>query len=235
VSSRGILAVIALAGCDRVFGLHRDVDAGPPGEPGPDSSIVVPACTSGEKLAMPLLADTYLDGVAPRGRQSILRVSAVPSILLTFATGDNAFVHVDLRLQPRALARACGGPLSQTCVQCPRGPGDLRVYWVRTDWHEDVANRMFRDTAAPWETPGAMGATDRSAVVGSPTYVGGTLTASIDFASNELQASWPTGQLGVMIAADGLSAPDLAFASRETASDDCETSPAVPELVVTCQ
>lgn len=225
--------LLAAAGCDHVFGLadRLPIDAalidGPP----------VASCASpGQRIELPLLADTYLDLTAKHGTDPVLKVSSSPqTVLLRLGLGDLAptisTVQVDLAFVQ--IAGACG-PGGGTCMSCVSAPGMITVYWMQPDWDEGVVDRQLRKAGVPWEAQGATGSTDRSDPIAVFTQATFDLTASLPFDAGSLRSGWSSDLLGIqLVGAPGPSAGT--YASKEGAENACDPSRPAPRVTVTCK
>jgi len=225
--------LLAAAGCDHVFGLadRSPIDAAPI-----DGPPVASCASSGQRIELPLLADTYVDVTAKHGTDPVLKVSSSPqTVLLRLGLGDLAptisTVQVDLAFVQTA--GACG-PGGGTCMTCVSAPGMFTVYWMQPDWDEGVVDRQLRKAGVPWEAQGAMGPTDRSDPIAVSTQSSLDLTASVPFDAGSLRAEWPSDQLGIqLVGAPGPSAGT--YASKESAENACDPSRPPPRVTVTCK
>jgi hypothetical protein len=89
------------------------------------------------------------------------------------------------------------------------------VYGVSRSWNEAQTTWVNAASSSPWATPGAMGATDRGAVVGTVTG-SGTRTVTLNAAGIALVQSWVNGgtNAGVIVAHTSNS-NGIDFASNE--------------------
>ena len=93
------------------------------------------------------------------------------------------------------------------------------VYELRRAWNESQVTWQNAATGTPWATAGAMGATDRGAVVGTVTGAVGTTTINLNSAGIALVQSWVNGgtNAGVVIA-HATNTNGIDFASSEDAT-----------------
>ena len=230
----GVFAMLLVtAGCDQVFGLadRQPIDAAPI-----DGPPVASCEASGQRIELPLLADTYLDVTARHGTDPVLELSSSPqTVLLRLGFGDLApmISTVQIDLSSVQAAGACG-PTGGTCTSCVSAPGMITVYWMRPDWDEGVVDRQLRKAGVPWETSGATGGTDRSDPIAA--FFQGTLdlTTSLPFDAGSLRAGWPEDELGIQLV--GEPGPFAGtYASKESADNACDPSRPSPRVTVTCR
>jgi len=222
--------LLVTAGCDQVFGLAER-------QPTPIDGPPVASCgVAGERIELPLLADTYLDLTARHGTDPVLELSNSPqTILLLLAFGDLApmISTVQVDLTSIQAAGACG-PGGGTCFSCVSAPGMISVYWMQPDWDEGVVDQQLRKAGVRWETAGATGSTDRSEPIAVVTQATTDLTASLPFDAGSLRAEWPHDVLGIqLVGAPGPSAGT--YASKESADNTCDPSRPSPRVTVTCK
>lgn len=214
----GALAVVALAGCDAVFGLAEPGDAGASAvdggvSGGPDAPLP-PAgrCTQpGQEILLPVVADTYLraDYVA-HGGEPVAYVAGGTAMLVRFDPGNDVFDQITLALDQADQSTACG--VGGGCGPCPVPVrGQLNLYYVRPDWDEATATSAQRGAGLPWAAPGA-GGTDRSMQVATVLFSGGTV--SVPVSPTSTPDGWPAG-LSLLVESDATTA--ATFATREAA------------------
>ena len=220
----GLIALLGCLGCDRVFGLDR-----------PDVPPLVldaaPCRGPGEKIVLPLVADTYLDpgDNAPHGDSSIVRVGDGRTALLRFAAGGNALQELALKLTNATSAVECGS--GNACASCSAGTaGELAVHLMRPDWDEATATQVQRTETEPWTTPGAAGTESSAALCSVKTFDGFDLSCKFMFAATDLAAEW-TGDLSVQIRA--VATASGVFGSRD-GLDLCDQTP-VARAIATCR
>jgi hypothetical protein len=95
------------------------------------------------------------------------------------------------------------------------------LYAVSREWTEAQASWQNARTSSPWATAGALGATDRGAVVGTITGGTGSRTATLNAAGIALVQSWLDGgtNAGIIIAsASNTDGFDVASSERSTTS-----------------
>src|SRR5687768_8190394 len=107
-----LLALFGCVGCDQVLGLRERSPEQPPPVPLPSAP---PCLGPGERLVLPLVADTFLDPAdeTPRGDSTVVRVGEGRVALLRFATGANALQEISVSLWHADTAPACGA--EDTC------------------------------------------------------------------------------------------------------------------------
>ena len=93
------------------------------------------------------------------------------------------------------------------------------VHEVRRAWNESQVTWQNAATGAPWATAGALGATDRGAIVGTATGPVGTTTINLNAAGVALVQQWVNGgaNAGVVIA-HATNTNGIDFASSEDAT-----------------
>ncbi len=220
---RGALfALLGCLGCDRVLGLDDRV---PPPRPVPSAP---PCLGPGEKLVLPLVADTYLDPAdeTPRGDSSVVHVGDGRTALFRFAVGANALQELSVTLLHADAALACGS--GDVCTSCTPGiEGELVMHLMRPDWDEATATYVQRTQSEPWTTPGAAGV-DRSAALCTTTSFDG-IDASCKLTFAPTDVAWP-GDISVQIRAQATATG--VFGSREGVAR-CETP--VARAIATCR
>lgn len=231
----GVLAVVALAGCDVVFGLAEPgTDTAPDGRiDGPDGADA-PApglCTeTGAIVELPLIADTYLrQGLTdPRGGEPVAYVAPGAVTLVRFELGDGVFDELTVTLDQADLSIACtpGGG----CGPCPvGGAGQIAVSFVRPDWDEATATHGLRAAGQPWAVAGA-GGPDRSAPVAVTSFSGSELMLNLPLGAASA-SDWPPG-LSLLFSVEGNLTTTGMFHTRE-APPSCG-APMRPRALARC-
>jgi len=185
-----LVAVMALGGCDGVFGLTR--------EPLP------PNCRVTDRL--PPSADTYLVDETPHGSDDILVADPDhPALLKFYLTGANlmptdtitaAVIHATIATR----GDACGG----TCGLCPVNEATrYQLYWMTSSWYQANATMRYAENGVPmppdpglaeWSAPGASGGADRSSLVADkPVTADVTRPGEIEFEISEDATDPATG------------------------------------------
>ena len=236
MSRRAVLTcLVLLAGCDRIFGLERPpadaADAAIDGPPDAPYDTLPANC----RVTFPLTtsADTYLDATDKvRGADDVLESTPGHPILLKFALDgvlgptENvaaAVVHLDVVDRGLACGAGCGLCAARTATT-------YDVYWMTSNWTQDGATAVVRDTTAdPWGADLAVGSGDRSVHLAHGT-IAPTASGPVDLTINEnavnaVQANaWlenGRSRLGIQLLTDGV----IAFASMERPGGACLDNP----------
>ena len=96
-------------------------------------------------------------------------------------------------------------------------PVDMSAYGVLKPWSEAGATWMEADAGMAWETPGAMGPSDRSSTAADRTSVGGS-GRWVWFDVTDLAQMWvmdPTSNHGIVVMGDGSTNAELEFTSSD--------------------
>lgn len=218
------LALLGCLGCDQVLGLDDR-------EPPPLSVPNAPPCLGpGEKIVLPLVADTYLEAgdETPRGDSSVVQVGGGRVALLRFAAGANALQELSVTLSHADTAVACGS--GDTCASCAAGAvGELVIHLMRPDWDEATATHVQRTQTESWTMPGAAGADRSAALCTTAGFDGFDAACKFTFAPTDL--GWQ-GDISVQIRAQA--AATGVFGSREGV-DQCAGRTPTARAIATCR
>lgn len=98
-------------------------------------------------------------------------------------------------------------------------PNTYNVYGLLRSWTESQVTWQNAATGSPWATAGAMGATDRGALVGTVTGSAGTTTITLNSAGVARVQSWVDGGTNAgLIIAHTTNTNGIDFASSESAT-----------------
>jgi len=219
----GVLAVVALAGCDVVFGFTEPgtdapLDGGGDASDGGDAALPARCTEAGGLVELPLIADTYLrQGVTDdaRGSEPVAYVGPGAVTLVRFEPGDGDFDALTVSLDQADLSTACAA--NSGCGPCAAGgSGTITVSFVRPDWDELTATYGLRAAGQPWAVAGAGGA-DRSSAVATVPFDGSDLTITDLPIGAATSSTWPAG-LSLLLSVEGDIATAAMFHTREAPS-----------------
>lgn len=153
------MAALASTGCHLVFG----ADPGSPGgeDAATDAATMVPRCTTdGERVELPVVADTVLDGTMEQtshGREPVLRLDPQRTVLLRVEKGGTTLRAIEILLPVPETAPGCstGGASCEACV--PLTFSGASITFIPSDWSEADATYLLRAEGQPWSSPGARG------------------------------------------------------------------------------
>lgn len=212
--------LLALAACDRVFGLE-------PTQKEHDAAIDAP--TGCHVITPTLVGDSFLtmaDPATAHGSEDALIGSDSDPMLFKFFTSgmiaaDERIVDAKLTLVEAGNATQCHTcmPVGQPfgCYYCPHSYESWHLYWMTSSWTEIDASYTDAAAGAPWNAPGATGAADRSSEVaaGASTTTDPVIIEANSDATHKVDPTpWLTADSFSLLLS--LASGRAAFGARET-------------------
>jgi cysteine-rich repeat protein len=230
---RSLVVGIAFAtsGCQLLFPL--DPSPNPPPDDGSTTDAGLPAVrcvATADKVQLPLLADTFLDGTdRAHGGETSMVFGGTNRMLLRFHSfpvrPDNLIL--ELRLERATNASECGS----TCGACNESdpmPENVEVRFTRPDWDELAATSMLRDADESWATPGP-GAPDVSLQAHASSIPINVTTTTLRFqvTNTPIDPSWTRETFSILL-------EDTVAAPMHWTSKDSICQLGAPQLIGTC-
>lgn len=208
VHARWILGLLALAGCDRVFGVDR-----PPVDAAPEIDAAIDAPPDGPcpTMTAQVVHDAVLDAKIPTQFSSTNTV-----LTLEYASSSGLQTHGIFKFDVAGLPRptgievvlphathsdACGGSNCQFACATLERAGAYGVHAMRSDWDEqEGANRgatwrcrrgtTDTCTADAWNVEGALGQLDRGPELASFAMTPGQGASAYITAEEDVDDAW---------------------------------------------